>query len=125
MMLSSNTETSPKIGTGTTFLPYIIWKTPFLYPPLGFVSKQVLATITLPHMAFAIPVWYLVPLAMLGSPGITSIGITPITPQEVTVVNETPIATPITTTKKINKKRIKLKTQKFLENYNLVHYVIS
>ena len=88
MKLSSNTETiqyietsSTKVeATSMTFLHYAILQTPFLYPPPFFVSNKVLETITLPNMAFEILVWYLLPPAMLGSSGITSIGITPIAP---------------------------------------------
>ena len=101
-METSSMETE---ATNMAFLPYTIAQTPFLYPPTGrFVPKQILETITFPNMDFQIPVWYLVPPTILGSLGITSIGITPITPQEATMVYGTPIAALANVTKKTKKR---------------------
>jgi hypothetical protein len=65
----------------TTLIPYftlpqgqiLVWETipqaitqiPLFYPPLGVQDFQVAATITLPNMVLAIPVWYLHPPAMV------------------------------------------------------------
>jgi hypothetical protein len=56
--------------------PSPIWETvprpltqiPFFYPPLGVEAFQVAATLTLPNMVLAIPVWYLHPPEMVPRP---------------------------------------------------------
>jgi hypothetical protein len=56
--------------------PNPIWETvprpltqiPFFYPPPGIEAFQVAATLTLPNMVLAIPVWYLHPPEMVPRP---------------------------------------------------------
>lgn len=50
-----------RVVVATTKLPYPITQTPFLYPPVGFGSHQVMETFTLPNISLVIPVWYLSP----------------------------------------------------------------
>ena len=69
-----------------------------------------MATVVLPNLSFAIPVWYLVPPTPMGVAHITSTGLIPINPKLALVVQETvtnipakdiPLAEPMITAKKI------------------------
>ena len=73
----------------------------------------------LPNVSFAISVWYLVPPTLIGVTHITSIGLIPINPELALVVQETvanipvkeiPIAKPMITTKKTNKRGKKVES---------------
>jgi hypothetical protein len=51
-------------------IPQDITQIPFFYPLPGIEAFQVAATLTLPNMVLAIPVWYLHPLEMVPRPSI-------------------------------------------------------
>jgi hypothetical protein len=76
--------------------PSPIWETvprpltqiPFFYPPPGVEAFQVAATLTLPNMVLAIPVWYLHPPEMVPRP---QEGL----PMTIPVLTPTPPTTPI------------------------------
>jgi hypothetical protein len=67
---------TPTIHEFPTQRPSPIWDTvprpltqiPFFYPPPGVEAFQVAATLTLPNMVLAIPVWYLHPPEMVPRP---------------------------------------------------------
>jgi hypothetical protein len=70
-------SSTPTVHESTSPLgPSPIWETvprpltqiPFFYPPLGIEAFQVAATLTLPNMVLAIPVWYLHPPEMVPRP---------------------------------------------------------
>jgi hypothetical protein len=86
--------------------PYPIWETVprsltqilFFYPPPGVKAFQVAATLTLPNMVLAIPVWYLHPPEMVPRPQaglpMTIPILTPTTPNTPTApILPTPLAT--------------------------------
>ena len=49
-------------------VPRPLTQIPFFYPPPGVEAFQVAATLTLPNMVLAIPVWYLHPPEMVPRP---------------------------------------------------------
>jgi hypothetical protein len=51
-------------------VPQAITQIPFFYPPPGVQAFQVAATLTLPNMVLAIPVWYLHPPEMVPQPSL-------------------------------------------------------
>jgi hypothetical protein len=51
-------------------IPQPLNQIPFFYPPPGIESFQVAATLTLPNMVLAIPVWYLHPPEMVPRPSL-------------------------------------------------------
>jgi hypothetical protein len=51
-------------------VPQAITQIPFFYPPPGVQDFQVAATLTLPNMVLAIPVWYLHPPEMVPQPSL-------------------------------------------------------
>jgi hypothetical protein len=51
-------------------VPPPLTQIPFFYPPPGIESFQVAATLTLPNMVLAIPVWYLHPPEMVPRPSL-------------------------------------------------------
>jgi hypothetical protein len=69
-------------------VPQPLTQIPFFYPPPGIESFQVAATLTLPNMVLAIPVWYLHPPEMVPRPSLppqegfpmTILVLTPTTP---------------------------------------------
>jgi hypothetical protein len=67
-------------------VPQAITQIPFFYPPLGVQDFQVAATLTLPNMVLAIPVWYLHPPEMVPQPSLP--------PQTKGIPMKIPILTP-------------------------------
>jgi len=95
MMTSSNNtqkqepilDDNNDVVTNPNLLPNSITNISFLYPPLGFVSHQVIATLTLPKIALAIPVWHLAPRAMPSSTTYITTGVVPIPPEDNTTTH--------------------------------------
>ena len=82
-------------STTVASLAYDTSQTPFLYPPAGFVSQQVLATLVLPNISLAFLVWYLIPPSWTRATHVTSIGLKPLSPKEPPPIQETVNTTPI------------------------------
>jgi hypothetical protein len=63
-------ESTPPQGSSPIWetVPRPLTQIPFFYPPPGVEAFQVAATLTLPNMVLAIPVWYLHPLEMVPCP---------------------------------------------------------
>jgi hypothetical protein len=63
-------EPTPPQGPSSLWetVPRPLTQIPFFYPPPGVEAFQVAATLTLPNMVLAIPVWYLHPPEMVPSP---------------------------------------------------------
>jgi hypothetical protein len=63
-------ETTPPQRPGPIWdeVPRPLTQIPFFYPPPGVEAFQVAATLTLPNMVLAIPVWYLHPPEMVPRP---------------------------------------------------------
>ena len=98
MMSTSSVEANQEIDMSnndieslsmTTSLAYATSQTPFLYPPTGFVSQQVLATLVLPNISLEIIAWYLIPPMGTGATHIISIGLKPLSPEEAPPIQET------------------------------------
>ena len=70
-------------------LAYAASQTHFLYYPTGFVCEQVLATVLLLKISFAIPVWYLVHPTGTRATHITAIGLKPLCLEEALPIQET------------------------------------
>jgi hypothetical protein len=99
----AHSSTSTVHESTSTQGPSPIWETvprpltqiPFFYPPPGVEAFQVAATLTLPNMVLAIPVWYLHPPEMVPRPQeglpMTILVLTPTTPT--TPILPTPPAT--------------------------------
>jgi hypothetical protein len=51
-------------------IPQDITQIPFFHPPPGVQAFQVVATLTLPNMVLAIPIWYLHPPEMVPQPSL-------------------------------------------------------
>jgi hypothetical protein len=83
-------ETTPPQRPGPIWdaVPRPLTQIPFFYPPPGVEAFQVAATLTLPNMVLAIPVWYLHPPEMVPRP---QEGF----PMAVPVLTPTPPTTPI------------------------------
>ena len=84
MMSTSSTEVSQDMDSSSNdieasataaSLVYAASQTPFLYPPPSFTSQQVLATLVLPNISLAFPVWYLVPPPGTPTTNITVFGL--------------------------------------------------
>ena len=112
---SNDTEASTTIAS----LVYATSQTPFLYPPLGFTSQQVLETLVLPNISLAFPLWYLVPPLGTAATNVIALGLKPLGPEEPQLTEaavenasarEIPTAKPVTTTKKITKRGKKVVT---------------
>jgi hypothetical protein len=63
-------ESTPHQGPNSLWetVPRPLTQIPFFYPPPGVEAFQVAATLTLPNMVLAIPVWYLHPPEMVPRP---------------------------------------------------------
>jgi hypothetical protein len=63
-------ESTPPQGPNPIWetVPRPLTQIPFFYPPPGIEAFQVAATLTLPNMVLAIPVWYLHPPEMVPHP---------------------------------------------------------
>jgi hypothetical protein len=63
-------ESTPPQGSSPIWetVPRPLTQIPFFYPPPGVEAFQVAATLTLPNMVLAIPVWYLHPPEMVPRP---------------------------------------------------------
>jgi hypothetical protein len=63
-------ESTPPQGSNPIWetVPRPLTQIPFFYPPPGVEAFQVAATLTLPNMVLAIPVWYLHPPEMVPRP---------------------------------------------------------
>jgi hypothetical protein len=98
-------EPTPPQGPSSLWetVPRPLTQIPFFYPPPGVEAFQVAATLTLPNMVLAIPVWYLhppemVPLPQAGLPLTIPVltpntPIAPILPTPLTPILPTPPAT--------------------------------
>jgi hypothetical protein len=83
-------ESAPPQGPNPIWetVPRPLTQIPFFYPPPGVEAFQVAATLTLPNMVLAIPVWYLRPPEMVPRP---QEGL----PMAIPVLTPTPPTTPI------------------------------
>jgi hypothetical protein len=83
-------ESTPPQGPNPIWetVPRPLTQIPFFYPPPGVQAFQVAATLTLPNMVLAIPVWYLHPPEMVPRP---QEGF----PMAIPVLTPTPPTTPI------------------------------
>jgi hypothetical protein len=83
-------ESTPPQGSSPIWetVPRPLTQIPFFYPPPGVEAFQVAATLTLPNMVLAIPVWYLRPPEMVPRP---QEGF----PMAIPVLTPTPPTTPI------------------------------
>jgi hypothetical protein len=83
-------ESTPPQGPNPIWetVPRPLTQIPFFYPPPGVQAFQVAATLTLPNMVLAIPVWYLHPPEMVPCP---QEGF----PMAIPVLTPTPPTTPI------------------------------
>jgi hypothetical protein len=83
-------ESTPPQGPNPIWetVPQPLTQIPFFYPPPGVEAFQVAATLTLPNMVLAIPVWYLHPPEMVPHP---QEGL----PMEIPILTPTTPTTPI------------------------------
>jgi hypothetical protein len=83
-------ESTPPQGPNPIWetVPRPLTQIPFFYPPPGVEAFQVAATLTLPNMVLAIPVWYLRPPEMVPRP---QEGL----PMAIPILTPTPPTTPI------------------------------